>query len=809
MSGTTKKLELLPLRDVVIFPQMIVPLFVGRPKSIAALEAAMNSNQEIFLVAQKQAKVNDPREDDLYRVGTISRMNQTLKLPDGTIRVLVEGVRRARLIDFISTDPHYSVNVEAIAEVEGETAEQRALRRAILQSFESYLDYARKVPKDVLKSLQGISNPGQLADTLVLSLNLKLRERQELLETYDPTARLERLYEIIQREIEILQVEQRIKSRIKKQMDRDPNRQQGQTPPTDGRTQGGPGGPDMEQDEFRNELKELEDQINKKGLTEEARSKALKELKKLRMMSPMSAEATVVRNYLDWMISLPWDETTEDNQDIDEAEKVLEEDHYGLKKPKERILEYLAVRTLVKDMKGPILCFIGPPGVGKTSIAKSISRATGRKFVRLSLGGVRDEAEIRGHRRTYIGALPGKLLQMMKKAGTNNPVMLLDEIDKMSSDFRGDPASALLEALDPEQNNVFNDHYLDVDYDLSKVMFLTTANYIQNIPPALKDRMEVIQLPGYTEEEKVEIARRYLMPKQQKNNGLQDYTVNITEGALRSVIFNYTREAGVRNLERELGTILRKIAVEVLKNSKKKQAKDQEKPININERNLEKYLGVAKFRDDYAGKQPEVGFTNGLAWTEVGGTLLQIEVNFLPGKGHLSLTGKLGDVMKESAQAALSWVRTQSDLMGLSDDFFQKHDIHVHVPEGAVPKDGPSAGVTIATSLVSALTGIPVRNDIAMTGETTLHGRVLPIGGLKEKILAAHRYHIKDIIIPEDNEKDLKDVPKHVMKALVIHPVKRVEEVLDLALVKPWIAEKEPEEDKAPDYVPREKSVPN
>ena len=765
---------LLPLRDVVIFPQMMVPLFVGRERSINALNMAMARNKEIVLATQKLPKQNEPDPKDVFSVGTLSKINQILKLPDGTIRVLVEGVQRVNIDVYTRTSDYFEVEVERLDETVSDNVELKALRRSVTSSFETYLDHAKKIPKDVLKSLNAIANPSHFADTIVLSLNLKIKERQDLLETVDPIERLEKLYEILQREIEILQVERRIKSRIKKQMDRQgPPGMPPEGPPRDG----------SEQDEFRNELNELEELIETTALSEEARTKATKELKKLKMMSPMSAEATVVRNYLDWMLSVPWDSYTDEINDIEHANGVLEEDHYGLEKPKERILEYLAVHSLVGELKGPILCFVGPPGVGKTSIAMSIARATGRKFVRLSLGGVRDEAEIRGHRRTYIGALPGKLIQSMKKAGACNPVFLLDEVDKLSSDYRGDPSSALLEALDPEQNHNFNDHYLDVDYDLSKVMFLTTANYLQNIPPALKDRMEIIELPGYTEHEKLEIAKRYLIPKQQKANGLADFNMSITDGALLDIVNGYTREAGVRNLEREIAKLMRKTAVQVLKDGKEA---DKEKAIKITAQHLGKMLGVQKFLKDPVEKEDRIGLSNGLAWTEVGGVLLQIETLISHGKGGLMLTGKLGDVMKESGQAALSWVKAQADALGLDRDFFQNIDIHIHAPEGAVPKDGPSAGVTIITTLMSAVSGIPVRHDVAMTGEITLRGRVLPIGGVKEKIMAAHRYNIKDVILPAENEKDLKEVPANIRKAMNLHLVSHMDEVLDIALSRPW-----------------------
>ncbi len=775
---------LLPLRDVVIFPQMMVPLYVGRTRSIQTLEAAMKRDSQIFLVAQKVAKMDDPDASDLYSIGTVGTIVQMLKLPDGTVRVMVEGKHRARVSHFTNLDPFFEVEVEIIEEPGVDTVELSAIRRSLYSAFETYLDHARRIPKDMLKSLSSIESPSKMADTITLSLNLKLRERQELLETIDPRQRLERLYAILQREIEILQVEQRIKTRIKKQMEQ--NRQE--NPEDAEAARGEMGGAE----EFKNELKELEDAIRNKGLSKEARGKAERELKKLRMMSPMSAEATVVRNYLEWLLALPWGEKTTDIDDIEFAEKVLDEDHYGLKKPKGRVLEYLAVKTLAGEIKGPILCLAGPAGVGKTSLVRSIARATGRKYVRIALGGVRDEAEIRGHRRTYIGALPGKLIHSMRRAGTDNPVILLDEIDKLSSDYRGDPSSALLEALDPEQNNAFNDHYLDVDYDLSKVMFVCTANYLQNIHPTLRDRMEIIDLSGYTLDEKVQIAKRYLVPKQLKENGLGTTDVQVSEAALAEMIQLYTREAGVRGLERETARLMRKIAIEVLKDKEKKR-----KSYRITPQNIQKYLGVPKYRKDRTDKENQVGLCNGLAWTEVGGALLTIEVSVVSGNGKLNLTGKLGEVMKESAQAALGWVRSQSDRLGLDEKFFTENDIHIHVPEGATPKDGPSAGITIATALVSALTGRPVRHDLAMTGEITLHGKVLPIGGLKEKILTAHRHGIFDVVIPADNAKDLKDdMPSSILKEVTIRQVENVSEVLDIAIPGGWRVDSAENDDK-------------
>lgn len=766
-------LPTLPLRDVVIFPHMMVPLFVGRTRSITALETAMKNEQDVFLVAQKLAKVNDPEESDLFRTGTLGTIVQILKLPDRSVRVLVEGKRRARLLRFMPTEDTFTAEVEPMEEPEPDGLRAPILMRQVLQSFETYLDYARKIPRDILATIAKIESPSQLADTIVLSMSLKVRQRQELLEILEAELRLERIHELLQREIEILQVERRIKSRMKKQMDRQgAPREEGEAP---AQRPGDPAG----DDEFRNELRELEEAIAQKPLSEEARSRCQKEFKKLRMMSPMSAEATVVRNYIDWILSLPWGVQSEDATDILKATEILNEDHFGLDKPKQRILEYLAVKTLVGEMKGPILCFVGPPGVGKTSLAKSIARATGRKFVRLSLGGVRDEAEIRGHRRTYIGALPGKLIQSMRKAGTQNPVFLLDEIDKLASDYRGDPASALLEALDPEQNHTFNDHYLDVDYDLSKALFLTTANYLANIPPALRDRLEIISLPGYTDDEKFSIARQFLIPKQLSANGLAELNVTISDGTISRIISDYTREAGVRNLERELATLLRKIAVRVLKEGR-------DKTYTIQASALRQHLGVPRYRREHLNRDDQVGLINGLAWTETGGEVLPVEVSVAPGKGGLTLTGKLGEVMQESAKAAHSWVRTHAGLLGLDGEYFKNTDVHIHFLEGAVPKEGPSAGVAIVCALVSALTEIAARHDVAMTGEVSLRGRVLRIGGLKEKLLAAHREGLRQVIVPHANDLDLSEVPKEILRELDIKLVETVDEALSIALVAPW-----------------------
>src|SRR5213080_4643736 len=747
------RVPLLPLRDIIVFPHMVVPLFVGRQKSIRALEEAMNKQKFILLAAQKDAKTNDPAEDDIYRVGTLGTVVQLLRLPDGTVKVRVEGKKRARVTRYLSNAEYFLVEAEAIEEVCGKSTEVEALIRSVNSTFENYVKLNKKIPPEMIMSVASIDEPARLADTIMAHLGIKLEDKQTLLEITNPSERLEKVLGFMRSEIEILEVEKRIRTRVKKQMEKTQkeyylNEQMRAIQKELG-----------EKDEFKNEIQELEEKIKQKKMSAEAREKAEKELKKLKMMSPMSAEATVVRNYIDWLISLPWHEYTEDKLDIKEAEKVLEDDHYGLEKVKQRILEYLAVQSLVGHTKGPILCLVGPPGVGKTSLGKSIARATGRKFVRVSLGGVRDEAEIRGHRRTYIGALPGKVIQSMKRAGSGNPVFLLDEVDKMSTDFRGDPSSALLEVLDPEQNSTFNDHYLDVDYDLSKVMFITTANTLDRIPRPLQDRMEIIRIAGYTELEKLSIAKRYLLEKQKEANGLIPENLVFTDNALLGVIRHYTKEAGVRNLEREIAAICRKVAVEVVR-------KDRNAHIQVGTKSLHKYLGTERFRYGKAEAEQKIGVATGLAWTELGGELLAIEVTIMPGKGQLTITGKLGDVMQESAQAAMSYVRSRAMELGLERDFYQKIDVHIHVPEGAIPKDGPSAGITMATSLVSALIKVPVYNDLAMTGEITLRGTVLPIGGLKEKVLAAHRAGIKKVLIPADNEKDIEEIPATVLKTV-------------------------------------------
>src|SRR5215471_10186151 len=769
-SGGELRLPLLPLRDIIVFPHMVVPLFVGRQKSIRALEEAVNKQKPILLAAQKDAKTNEPAEEDIYRVGTLGTVVQLLRLPDGTVKVLVEGKQRARVGRYLDHGEFFLVEAEPIAEHCDKTTEVEALVRSVNSTFENYVKLNKKIPPEMIMSVASIDDPSRLADTIVAHLGIKLEDKQTLLEMLNPAERLEKVLGFMRSEIEILEVEKRIRSRVKKQMEKTQkeyylNEQMRAIQKELG-----------EKDEFKNEIQELEEKIKAKKMSAEAREKAEKELRKLKMMSPMSAEATVVRNYIDWLISLPWNEFTEDKLDINEAEKVLEEDHYGLEKVKERILEYLAVQSLVGKIKGPILCLVGPPGVGKTSLGRSIARATGRKFVRVSLGGVRDEAEIRGHRRTYIGALPGKVIQSMKRAGSSNPVFLMDEIDKMSTDFRGDPSSALLEVLDPEQNTTFNDHYLDLDYDLSKVMFITTANTLDRIPRPLQDRMEIIRIAGYTELEKLSIAKKYLLDKQKEANGLTTDNVVFTDNAILGVVRHYTKEAGVRSLEREIAAICRKVAVEVVR-------RDRNAHIQVGTKSLHKYLGPTKYRYSKAESEVKIGVTTGLAWTELGGELLATEVTIMPGKGQLIITGKLGDVMQESAQAAMSYVRSRATELGLEKDFYQKIDVHIHVPEGAIPKDGPSAGITMATSLVSALIKIPVHNDLAMTGEITLRGTVLPIGGLKEKVLAAHRAGIKRVLIPSENEKDIEEIPATVLKSVELSLVGHMDDVLKKALV--------------------------
>jgi len=769
-SGSQTRVPLLPLRDIIVFPHMVVPLFVGRQRSIKALEDATQKQSLIFLASQKDAKTNEPSEDDIYRIGTLGTVVQMLKLPDGTVKVLIEGKKRAKVVRFANNPDFFLVEVEELSDIMERSTEVEALIREVHTTFENYVKLKKKIPPEMVMSVSSIDDPGRLADTIVAHLGIKIEDRQNLLETFNAAERLEKVLGHMRAEIEILEVERRIRSRVKKQMERSQkeyylNEQMRAIQKELG-----------EKDEFKNEIQEIEEKLKQKKLSAEAKEKVDKELKKLKMMSPMSAEATVVRNYIDWILSLPWNEFTDDKLDIIEAEKVLEEDHYGLEKVKERILEYLAVQSLVGKIKGPILCLVGPPGVGKTSLGRSIARATGRKFVRVSLGGVRDEAEVRGHRRTYIGALPGKIVQSMKKAGSSNPVFLMDEIDKMSTDFRGDPSSALLEVLDPEQNTTFNDHYLDLDYDLSKVMFITTANTLDRIPRPLQDRMEIIRIAGYTELEKLSIAKKYLLSKQIEANGLSAQNVAFTDNAILGVVRHYTKEAGVRNLEREIAAICRKVAVEVVK-------KDRNAHIQVGTKSLHKYLGAIKFRYGKVEAEQKIGVATGLAWTEMGGEILATEVTVMPGKGQLLITGKLGDVMQESAQAAMSYVRSRAVDLGLEKDFYQKVDVHIHVPEGAIPKDGPSAGITMATSLVSALIKVPVYNDLAMTGEITLRGAVLPIGGLKEKVLAAHRAGIKKVLIPAENEKDIEEIPATVLKTVELVLVAHMDDVLKKALV--------------------------
>ena len=769
--GEVVLVPLLPLRDIVVFPHMVVPLFVGRERSIAALEESVSKEKDILLTAQVNAKTNDPRQDDIYEIGTLASIIQLLRLPDGTVKVLIEGKKRARIKQYVPNEDFFLVETEVIEEIESMTVEIEAMMRGVKTAFENYVKLNKKIPPEMLASVAQIDDPSRLGDTIVAHLSLKLPDKQRVLEIIVPSERLEKLYSMIQAEIEILQVERRIRSRVKKQMEKTQreyylNEQMQAIQKELG-----------ERDEFKSEIQELEDKLKQKKMSAEATHKVKQELKKLKMMSPMSAEATVVRNYIDWILTLPWDDVTEEKHDIVEAEQILDEDHYGLKKPKERILEYLAVQGLVGKVKGPILCLVGPPGVGKTSLGKSVARSTGRKFVRLSLGGVRDEAEIRGHRRTYIGALPGKVIQSLKKASSSNPVFLLDEVDKMSMDFRGDPSSALLEVLDPEQNSTFVDHYLDIEYDLSKVMFITTANTLFAIPAPLQDRMEIIHLPGYTEPEKLAIAKKYLVKKQLEANGLTKENIKFTESALRLLIRRYTREAGVRNLEREIASVCRKVARKVIKD------KNRKAHVTVTPKKIQTYLGVARYRYGLAEEHDQIGICTGLAWTQVGGELLTTEVSVVPGQGKLTITGKLGDVMKESVQAAVSYVRSRAETLGLEKDFYQKVDIHVHMPEGAIPKDGPSAGIAIATAITSALLKIPVHKDVAMTGEITLRGRILPIGGLKEKLLAAVRGNIQKVLVPKDNEKDLKEIPKKVLKGLQLELVENVDDVLKHALV--------------------------
>lgn len=760
---------LLALRELIVFPQQVVPLFVGREKSVRALEESQKHGQLIMLAAQKDAKTNNPGQNDIYAIGTLGEVVQLIRLADGTVKVLVEGKTRAKIKKYVQEEDFILVDVEELASPIDVDTEIKALMRSVYSTFENYVKLGKKVNPEMIMQVNAIEDPSRLADAIVVQLNLKLEDKQDILETINPRERIEKILAHMKSEIEILQVEKRIRNRVKKQMEKTQkeyylNEQMRAIQKELG-----------EKDDFRNEMQELEDKLKSKDMPDDAREKTEKEIRKLKMMSPMSAEATVVRNYVDWMLSLPWNEVSDEILEMDQARSILEEDHYGLEKVKERILEYLAVHKLVGKIKGPILCLVGPPGVGKTSLGKSIAKATGREFVRVALGGVRDEAEIRGHRRTYIGALPGKIIQSLKKAGSSNPVFLLDEIDKMSTDFRGDPSSALLEVLDPEQNDTFNDHYLDCDYDLSKIMFVTTANSLHTIPRPLLDRMEIISIAGYTEPEKLAICRKYLLPKQLEANGITAKNVIIPDDAMMDIIRYYTKESGVRSLERTVAAVCRKIAIEVVD-------KGKDFCITVTPESIVDYLGQPKYRYGRSEETSQVGITTGLAWTEVGGEMLTIETTILPGRGRLIITGKLGDVMQESAQAALSYVRSRADVLGLPKDFYHKVDIHVHVPEGAIPKDGPSAGITMATSLVSALTGIPVDKSIAMTGEITLRGNVLPIGGLKEKVLAAQRAGIKRVIIPKDNENNIDEIPAAIRAEVEIIPVSHVDTVLFEAL---------------------------
>ncbi|MGB5736191.1 MAG: endopeptidase La [Thiohalocapsa sp.] len=794
-ASADQEVPVLPLRDVVVYPHMVIPLFVGRDKSIKALDSAMASDKQILLIAQKNADVDDPAVGDLHTIGTLANILQLLKLPDGTVKVLVEGHRRAKATSFLTTDQAFSAIVTPLAEkLEVDEREQEVLMRSAVTLFDQYVKLNKKVPPEVLTSLSSIDEAGRLADTMAAHMSLKLEEKQHVLEMIDVQQRLEHLMGLMEAESDILQMEKRIRGRVKRQMEKNQreyylNEQMKAIQKELG-----------ELEDVPNELEEIGRRIEEAGMPKEVKDKATAELNKLKLMSPMSSEATVVRNYVDTLVSVPWKKRTRIRNDIKVAEKVLDADHYGLEKVKERILEYLAVQQRVRKLKGPILCLVGPPGVGKTSLGQSIARATNRKFARMSLGGVRDEAEIRGHRRTYIGALPGKIIQLLSKVGSRNAFFLLDEIDKMAMDFRGDPASALLEVLDPEQNHTFNDHYLEVDFDLSEVMFVGTANTL-NIPPALLDRMEVIRLAGYTEDEKVNIAERYLIPKQMKNNGLKDGELLIREATIRDIVRYYTREAGVRNLEREISKICRKVVKEVL-------LKKRDTTIAVTPKSLEKYLGVRRFRFGLADEHDQVGQVTGLAWTEVGGELLRIESALVPGKGKFTYTGQLGDVMQESIQAALTVVRSRAEALGIDPDFHQKNDLHIHVPEGATPKDGPSAGVAMCTALVSALTNVAVRSSVAMTGEITLRGEVLPIGGLKEKLLAAHRGGIQTVLIPYENERDLVEIPKNIKQSLDIRPVRWIDEVLEFALCERPAAQAVPAEPAAADVVAAKEKAP-
>ena len=761
---------LLPLRDVVVYPHLVIPLFVGRSKSVRALEIASEQNKQILLVAQKSPNKDEPEAEDLYEVGTIATVLQMLKLPDGTVKVLVEGVHRARVVEFVETEDCLAARVEQVEQIVGDDNEIQALMRTVFTQFDQYVKLHKKIPPEILTSLATIDDGGRLADTITAHLSLKLEEKQQILEMVDVGKRLEHLLGVLEAEIDILQVEKRIRGRVKRQMEKSQREYYLNEQVKAIQKELG------EQDDNA-DIDELEQRIKLAHMPKDALAKVQSEMKKLKMMSPMSAEASVVRNYVETLVGLPWKKKTKISKDLRAAEKILDADHYGLEKVKERIIEYLAVQQRVDKLKAPILCLVGPPGVGKTSLGESIAKAVNRKFVRMALGGVRDESEIRGHRRTYIGSMPGKVLQSMSKIGVRNPLFLLDEVDKMGMDFRGDPSSALLEVLDPEQNHTFVDHYVEVEYDLSDVMFVATSNSL-NIPPALLDRMEVIRLAGYTEDEKVNIAMKYLLPKQLKTHGLKDTEISVSEAAVRDIVRYYTREAGVRSLDREVSKICRKVVKELLTPAKSKLPKR----ITVSPRNLDKYLGVQRYDFGLAGKENQIGQVTGLAWTEVGGELLTIETVLLPGKGKTITTGKLGEVMQESIQAAMSVVRSRAKRLGINEDFYEKHDIHIHLPEGAIPKDGPSAGIAMCTALVSVLSNTPVRADVAMTGEITLRGEVLPIGGLKEKLLAAHRGGIKTVMIPEQNVKDLADIPDNIKNRLDIHPVRWIDQVLEIAL---------------------------
>ncbi|MEW6448631.1 MAG: endopeptidase La [Bacillota bacterium] len=769
MEAKKRVLPLLPLRGLLVFPYMVIHLDVGREKSVRAIDETMLRDRHIFLAAQRDAQTDDPRPEDIYEVGTVAEVKQLLKLPGGTIRVLVEGLARAKVSCYLSDQPFFKVEVEQFGEEQARSSHVEALMRNLVQQFEQYVKLSKRIPPETVVSVVSIDEPGRLADIIASHLTLKIEDKQELLEAVDAATRLEKLCAIIGRELEIVELERRINIRVRKQMEKTQKEYYLREQMKAIQKELG------EKDERQAEGEEYRDKIAQAKLPKEVEEKALKEVERLEKMPPMAAEATVVRNYLDWILALPWTKVTRDRLDIDAANKILEEDHYGLKEPKERILEYLAIRKLAKSMKGPILCFVGPPGVGKTSLGRSIARALERKFVRISLGGVRDEAEIRGHRRTYVGALPGRIIQGMRNAGSKNPVFLLDEVDKMSTDFRGDPASALLEVLDPEQNNTFSDHYIEIPFDLSQVLFITTANYPYNIPRPLWDRMEIIQISGYTEEEKVQIAVRHLMPKQLKEHGLNKEQLTISENALRKVIREYTRESGVRNMERQIAAICRKTAKQIVSGKSER--------IRVTGQNVEKLLGIPKYRYGVAEKEDETGVATGLAWTETGGDTLSIEVTLCKGKGNLILTGKLGEVMRESAQAGYSFIRSRARQLEIEEDFHEKYDVHIHIPEGATPKDGPSAGITMATALASALTGRKVRHDVAMTGEITLRGKVLPVGGVKEKILAAHRAGIKTVILPLDNKKELEEIPPQVKNKLRLILVSHMDEVLQTALL--------------------------